>query len=271
MDVYALVKRPFFSRYQRPWRDPEGVDMADWQPRTFPNASGATLRGLFAKGRGASKAVVVFPHPMVADAKGWPLKSGHADLLRDAGYDVFVFDFNGFGESENGGFEFPTDIVAAGHAAAEASPGVPVALFGISMGAGYGVCALDTAGHPFAAAVLESAFTTLDEFWKPYKAPYVLLRALSVLLPRYAHALRPIARIPTIQGVRAILFVYGDEDSATPPTMGERLLAACPLPEADRTLWVVPGAKHLRTFKVAPDAYRERVVAFLDGRFGAPG
>jgi alpha-beta hydrolase superfamily lysophospholipase len=268
MNVYSVLKKPFFGRFQKPWANPEGYVADDWTRVEFPNASGARLVGLHARARtGAPKAVVVVPHPMVAEAKGWAMRSGHTDLLRDAGYDVFVFDFNGFGESENGRFEFPTDIVAAGQAAAKLHPDVPVALLGISMGAGYGVCALDTPDHPFKAAVIENAFTTLDEFWIQYKAPYVLLRTLSALAPTLARTLRPIERITTIQGVQSMFLIYGADDTATPPGMGERLLAACPLPDDKRSLWVVPQARHLRASKAAPDEYRTRVVGFLDAAF----
>jgi pimeloyl-ACP methyl ester carboxylesterase len=205
---------------------------------------------------------------MSGDAKGYLLRSGHADLVRAAGYDVLLFDFNGFGESEDGKFEFPGDIVAAGHKAAELSPELPVALLGMSMGAGYGVCAIDTPGHPFKAAVIESAFTSLDEYWRKFRFAYVVLRMMSALFPKTARTLRPIERIATAQGVESILFIYGDADSSTPASMGERLLAACPLPENRRTLWVVPGGKHLRALNAAPDEYRRRVAELFDSVFG---
>jgi uncharacterized protein len=263
--MYALLKKAFFGPFQKPWRWPDGIPQTDWERVEFTNASGCAMVGLLARARsGPAKATVVVPHPMTADAKAFALKSGHADFLRDAGYDVFVFDFNGFGESVSGKFEFPRDIVAAGHAAAARTPGQPVVLFGISMGAGYGVCALDVAGHPFRAAVLESAFSTLEEFWKRYRFPYLVLRALTVLMPKLAHELRPIDRIRTITGVRDILFIHGDKDVHTPPAMGVRLLDRCPLPDDRKALWIVPGGKHLRTLTAAGDDYRARIVAFFD-------
>ena len=269
--LHALLKKPFFGRFQKPWAWPPSVPESEWTRVTFRNASGATLVGLHGRAAGgAARATVVMPHPMTGDAKGYLLRSGHAALLREGGYDVLLFDFNGFGDSENGRFEFPDDIVAAGRFAQERAPELPVALFGISMGAGYGVCALDTPGHPFRAAVIESAFTSLEEFWIKFRVAYVLLRALSAILPRTAGTLRPIARIRSIAGVEAILFIYGDADSFTPPAMGERLLEACPLPTERRSLWVVPKAKHLRALDAARDEYRRRVVEFFDAQFAAP-
>ena len=41
-------------------------------------------------------------HPMGVEAKGYYLKHGHGMALRQGGFNVLLFDFNGFGESGNG-------------------------------------------------------------------------------------------------------------------------------------------------------------------------
>ena len=192
MLMRSLLKRPFFGRYQRPWTWPADIRKDDWSRVEFPNKSGARLVGLLARARGGvAKGIVVLAHPMAAEAKGWGLTSGHADMLREGGYDVLAFDFNGFGESEDGGFEFPTDIHFAGNFAKGLLPGRPVVLFGISMGAGYGVCAMDSDESPFRVAVIESAFTSLEEFWRRYPLPYYVLRGMSLIMPGLARSLRP--------------------------------------------------------------------------------
>ncbi len=268
MTIVSVMKKPFFGRYQRRWVWPEGIDRDDWRRVEFKNRSGATLVGLYGKAKGSSpKAIVVLPHPMHADAKGYVLKAGHARLLRDGGYDVFAFDFNGFGESEDGRFEFPEDIWHAGHAAAAEAPGLGVALLGISMGGGYGICALDMPDHPFRVAIIEGAFTSLEEYWRPYLLPYALLRLTGWILPAELRRLRPIDRIRGIRGLAGMLFIHGARDRISPPSMGERFHQACPLPPERRVLWVVPDAKHLRTLEIAPDEYRRRVLGFLDAHF----
>jgi pimeloyl-ACP methyl ester carboxylesterase len=206
---------------------------------------------------------------MVAEAKAWAMRSGHARFLREAGFDVMVFDYNGFGESEDGRLEYPDDILAAGNAAKARMPGQPVILYGVSMGAGYGLCALDSSTHPYDAAVIESAFTSLEEFWRRFRVPYLVLRTLGWFLPRLAGQLRPIDRIGRITGLGGILFIYGSEDSLTPPSMGERLRAASRLPPERLDLWVVPGARHLKAFSAAGGEYPRRVLGFLDSVVGA--
>jgi len=268
MRLTSVMKKPFFGRFQKPWVWPEGIDQDQWRRVEFKNRSGATLVGLHGKALGGSpKAIVVLPHPMHADAKGYVLRAGYAGLLREGGYDVFAFDFNGFGESEDGRFEFPEDIWHAGHAAAAAAPGLAVALLGISMGGGYGICALDIPQHPFRVAIIEGAFTSLEEYWRPYLLPYLLLRVAGSIWPAGLRRLRPIDRIRGVQGLAGLLLIHGARDRVSPPSMGERLLGACPLSPERRMLWVVPDAKHLRTLEIAPDEYRRRVLGFLDAHF----
>lgn len=264
MRIAEVLRKPFFGRYQKPWSWPEGVDPSEWTRVEFTNGSGARLVGLHGKARGPAKGVVVLPHPMHAQAKGYMLRAGYADFLREGGYDVFTFDFNGFGESEISGFEFPDDVWRAGQVAAAAAPGLDVALLGVSMGGGYGVCALDMPGHPFQVAVVEGAFTSLEEFWRPYVVPYLALNVIGWLSPRLRRRLWPLRRIRTVRGVRAMMFIHGTRDAVSPPSMGERFLEACPLPRDRRELWIVPEAKHLGALKVARDEFRRRVLAFLD-------
>ena len=33
--LHAALKKPFFGKYQKPWRWPEGVDQAAWERVTF--------------------------------------------------------------------------------------------------------------------------------------------------------------------------------------------------------------------------------------------
>ncbi len=54
-----------------------------------------------------------------------------------------------------------------------------------------------------------------------------------------------------------ILLIHGTADRRTPPSNSERLHAASP---ATTALWLVPGAGHVRSFSVAPQEYRRRVL-----------
>lgn len=265
MNFYALVKKPFFGRYQKPWRWPQRIDPSSWIKIQFDNGRGTPLAGLY--GPAASpqaKGNVVCAHPMGTEAKGYFLKQGHADMLRRHGYNVLLFDFNGFGESQNGDFMYPLDIVAAGRELRARAPGLPLGVFGVSFGAAWLLCALAEEGHGFEAAVAESAFTTLDEFWRPYPVAYAVLKVINQLMPRLRVRLRPVVRIGQISGVSSLLLIHGERDVVTPPQMGERFAAACALPAERRSLWIVPGAEHIKARAAGPEAYDERVVRFFD-------
>ncbi len=272
MNIYALLKKPFFGRYQKPWRWPQQVDRTGWVPIQFDNGRGTRLAGLYGPATSEAKGNVVCAHPMGTDAKGFFLKQGHADMLRSHGYNVLLFDFNGFGESENGDFLYPLDVIAAGRELRARAPGLPLGVIGLSFGAAWLLCALAEEGHGFQAAVAESAFTTLEEFWRRYPVAYAVLMVTSKLMPRLAVRLRPVVRIGAVSGVNSLLLIHGDRDQVTPPEMGERFAAACALPPERRSLWIAPGGEHTKSRAAGPEAYDERVLRCLDEGLGlAPG
>ncbi|GAC1424615.1 MAG: alpha/beta hydrolase [Acidobacteriaceae bacterium] len=267
--VYRLLKKPFFGRYQRPWRWPESVPREGWERVAIDSPSGGRLSGLFAPAEGRAKGAVLCAHPMGVEAKGFFLKRGHANLLRQHGYHVLLFDFNGFGESQSGDFSYPLDVLAAGRKLRERAPGLPLGLLGASFGSSWGLCAMAQPDHPFQAAVLECPFTTLDEYWRRYRVAYYTLKVLNIVLPGEARRLRPIAQVARLSPpLTELLFIYGDRDDVTPREMGERFASACSLPRGSVSLWSVPGAEHTKAIAAAPDEYKQRVVEFFARALG---
>ena len=57
-----------------------------------------------------SKGTIILAHPYLADAKLFFLRRGHAEMYLKLGFDVFLFDFNGFGESPFLNFEYEEDL-----------------------------------------------------------------------------------------------------------------------------------------------------------------
>lgn len=261
--LHRVAKKVFFGRFQKKWRWPEGVPQAEWERVTFRSGNGATLSGLFGAARGSAAAgAVALAHPMGAAAKGFWLKQGHAAFLRDSGFHVLAFDFNGFGESESSTFDFPSDVVAAGDYLRTRLPGVPLSVLGSSFGAGYALCAMAREGHPFRAAVLEGAFPSLPYYWRNYRFPYAVLRASQFLYPRFERELRPILAATRLKGSPRVLLIHGHADTVSPLHVGTDLSAAM----ADRAsveVWEVPDAEHTRALAADPDQYRERVTGFL--------
>ena len=131
------LKKPFFGRFMKPWRWPDGLAVAGWERLAIDSASGSRLVALMQlapRGRG----VVVCAHPMGLAAKGFWLRHGHAQALLEAGYHVVAFDFNGFGESPSTNFDYPLDVIAqvvtAGQRVGAIRDGQPNLLAAIAMG-----------------------------------------------------------------------------------------------------------------------------------------
>jgi pimeloyl-ACP methyl ester carboxylesterase len=261
-----MLKRPFFARYQRPWIWPGSVDPGCWSRVEIRGERGTRLVGLYAPAEGPrAKGTIVCAHPMGNEAKAYFLKRGHADLLRAEGHNVLVFDFNGFGESETGSFEYPLDVLAAGRAAKALWPDVPLALMGTSFGGAWSICALARAPWLFRGAVIEATFTTLDEYWVRYPVPFLMLQSMNALLPELADRLRPVTQMAKVK--RNVLLIYGEHDEVTPVDMGRRLLRAAAEAGTGCSLWVAPRTAHTKALQQDPEAYAARVLPFLESLF----
>lgn len=262
--AYRLFKKPFFGQFVRPWRWPETVDQSQWRRLSIASESGATISALLAPAHTPdAKGAVLMSHPMGAVAKGFWMKYGHAEMLRQAGYHVMVFDLNGFGESTSTTMDYPLDVLAAGQALQAEYPDLPVAVLGSSMGAAMSVCAMAKPDHPFQAAVLESAFPTLLHFWSRHPIPKLGIQLSRLIYPAGERSLRPIHAAKHLVGHPDILMIYGDADEFTPVKDGQLLWHT--LKAKTRTeFWQVPAAKHTHAYAAQPKEYERRVIQFLD-------
>lgn len=267
--LHRVGKKLFFGRYQRPWRWPTDVTTQGWERVTFASASGARLSGIFAPAAHESHGAVALAHPMSVAAKGFWLKHGHADVLRRHGFGVLAFDFNGFGESGSGNFDYPADVLAAGAYLRKRLPSAKLAVLGASFGAGYALCALALETHPFAAAVLEAAFPSLPHYWRRFFLPSIALRASQLVYPRLERDLRPIRAAARVRGNPRVLLIHGDADTITPIGVGRQLQDAM-RGHAPVDLWAVPSAQHNLAFSAGPESYTERVVTFLRSALTQP-
>ena len=261
---YQQFKKPFFGRFMRPWRWPEDVDQEQWHRLSIDSESGSTLSALLAHSTSDQvKGAILMVHPMGVAAKGFWLKYGHADLLRQAGYHVMVFDLNGFGDSTNTTMDYPLDVLSAGRHLKEMFPDLPIGLLGTSMGAAMSVCAMSLPGHPFKAAVLESAFPTLLHFWSRYPIPKLGIQVSKLLYPKGERQLRPLFAASNLVSTPSLFMIYGDQDIFTPVDDGQLLWRA--LKQKTKTeFWQVEGADHTHAYRAQPSEYSSRVVAFFN-------
>lgn len=229
----------------------------------FQSADGTPLYGWFLPAEGPPKGTVVFMH---GNAENISTHIGSVFWLPAEGFNVFLFDYRGFGRSGGkaklGGVHLDA---AAAIERARTLPGVDpdrLVVFGQSIGgaiAVYTVARVERRGVRMVVA--ESTFAgyrriareKLGSSWLTWAFQW----PLSFLIPdRYSPG--PVAaRIAPIP----LLVIHGDADPVVPLAHGRALYDMAAEP---KRLWVVPGGGHIEAFARLGDTYRERLVALFE-------
>jgi len=265
MNIYKILKRPFFGSFMVKWKSPLSPEQnMEWQGISIRSKSGGVIKGLFAKSKtNQQKATIVLGHPMGKEAKGYFIKNGYTALLRENGFNTLVFDINGFGESTHGNFSYHEDIVAIGIKASELNPDIPIGYHGISLGGQMATIAFADTNHKYSFAIIESAATTLEDFWKRFPMAYNMLRLLNILLPRYKKQVRMIDRIKEAKNLKSLLLIYSKSDEWVPVEMGAKFKEHSPV---ETELWTVDNAKHASIMKSEHrDDYAKKILHYFDG------
>lgn len=267
--MYKLLKRPFFGAYMVKWRSPLTQEQQEeWVEFFTASKSGAAIKGLFAQSRTyEEKATIVLGHPMGKEAKGYYLKRGYTDMLLNNGFNVVVFDLNGFGESTHGSFSYYKDIVAIGENAQRFRPHLPVGYHGISLGGQWATIAFADPKHVYKFAIVESAATSLEEFWTLFPAAYKMLKFLQLLMPRYRKRIHMVERIKEAKKLNSLLLIYSQADKWVPLEMGQRYKTNSPVPTE---LWVSPSGEHAELMRsINKKAYQDKILAYFNAAIEA--
>ena len=233
---------------------PSAVGLAEVETVTFPTEDGLVLSGWFVSNRSgaaASGTVIVFNGNAGNRAYRAPL----AVTLRDAGYQVLLFDYRGYGG--NGGAPTEPGLMAdaraaraylLGRADVDASR---LVYFGESLGSAVAIgLAVE---HGPAAMVLRSPFTSLVDVGRVH---YPFLPVTLLLRDRFA-SLDAIGDV-----VCPVLVIAGDQDRIVPVGQSRRLYDAV---RAPKELVIMAGADHNDTELGAGAEMMTAVVRFLSG------
>ena len=260
---HRQLKKPFFGRFMKPWRWPQGVASEGWQRVTIASGSHAELVAVVAETTSQpARGVVVCAHPMGLASKGFWLRNGHAARLLEAGFHVVLFDFNGFGESPSTNFDWPADVVAVGQWARHRFAGLPVHAMGASFGAMNTLNALPYPDFPYERIVAESASATLPLFWKAYPFAHAVLQTGKVFAPAVERSLRAEWCVQQLKPSSRLLLIHSRGDSWTPVFHGDRIQAAAPA-GAQLTRLTLERADHTHGLRDEPDTYWPAVREFL--------
>jgi uncharacterized protein len=243
---------------------PERLHLA-YENVRFASGDGTPLHGwlLPAEGPGPAKGTVVFMH---GNAENISTHIGSVFWLPARGFNVFLFDYRGFGRS--GGkpdLKGANEDAAAAIREARVLPGVDpdrLVVFGQSIGGAIAVYAVATgAREGVRLVVAESTFASYRRIAREKLGGSWLTWAfqwpLSLLIPeRYSPG--PVAaRIAPIP----LLVIHGDADPVVPLHHGRALFDAAAEP---KRMWVVPGGRHIEAFGLPGGAYRDRLVALME-------
>ncbi|RMG95830.1 MAG: alpha/beta hydrolase, partial [Chloroflexi bacterium] len=245
--------------------------ITNWESVNFTTEDGLTLHGWFIPPSPESDgATFILVHGYSANRTAM---IDQATMLHQAGYGVLVFDLRNHGESEGNvttwGYLETADVIAAFHYVQQRPDVNPnqIGLIGKSMG---GAAVIRAAARlPEAKLVVaESTYTSFADNLPviarsmggvpDYYAPIVLWAAERITgVP--LRDVRPVADIAQLSP-RPVLIIQGDQDGLVAPAHAEQLFAAAGQPKA---LYMIPGANHLDIVTKDPEAFAERLLAFV--------
>jgi len=242
------------------------------QAVTFPSFDGTMLAGLLIQ-RQAAKGTVILCHGYRRS------KEQMARFVRlFDGYNIFLFDFRGAGESggffSTLGYHESNDVKAAIgylHQSLPADEFRPLILFGVSMGAAAVLKAAAEMPAGIDALILDSAYAKLqnlvDESAQHFsQVPYWLVSWSACFVQAL---LGPFLSMNPEESCKHVavpsFFIHSATDSITSPLHSVRLCGRMQLRgKALATIWLTPPAKHALSYLAYPYEYARRVHRFLE-------
>jgi len=230
----------------------------------FASVDGTQLNGWFIPARGKRHGTIAYFHGNTKNISG---HLRYVEWLPDHGYDVFLFDYRGYGQSA--GSPDPRgvhDDCVAALAYLRSRTDVDqerIVVFGQSLGGNYALSALADAPHRgIRAAVVEGAFASHREIAQDKMTGYPLPEALRSWLVQFLigdrfDAFSALKRIDDIP----VLLIHGSDDEVVPYRHAQLLYS---IAQGQRELWTVPGGRHLDTFVYRQDPWRRRLIKYLD-------
>lgn len=261
--------RPFLPEYAGAPATPGDLGLA-YEDVRFTTHDGVTLSGwLVPAGRETRTAVIVLHGfsghrlPELAAFVPWLQERHH----------VLQFDFRGHGESDPGpitlGWHERRDVAAAVRFLEGRGLG-PIALFGISMGASTAIVAAPDL--PVAAVVADAPFAELHhpianrmrDVGYPLAEVGARVIVAGAVLRTRSRMRNPLAVVARI-APRPLLIISPAEDRLIDRGQSDRLFERAGEP---KELYRVAGAAHAEAYAVDPEAYRSRVLGFLERHLG---
>ena len=216
----------------------------EYKEHKFHSEDNTTLYGLHIKTPRSSKGLIVLANGMYQNMS---IRFTYWLWAIDAGYDLFIFDYRGYGKShgEADMFGFRDDVTAALEYAHTLDEDKPIVLVGQSMGGTFVIDALALKEYDYVSlAVIDSTFITFSSVMSSFMLRSVILIPFSWL--PYIVTPDELNSIDNIQKVTVpILFISGDEDRIVDHGNTRDLYDKS---TAEKSIWIVKDAGHVKSF-----------------------
>ena len=241
----------------------------DYEDVTFKASDGVKLSGWFLPARGAPRGTVIHFHGNAENMTG---HITFAAWLPRAGYNLLVFDYRGYGQSE--GKVTRKGTILDGHAALNyvlSRPDVdPQRVFAFGQSIGGAVAIVVAAERPeLRAVVVDSSFSSYRRIAAMHLRKMLLFKWLAGLTARLALSADydPIDCVDRL-APRPLLVIASGQDEICFPELSRELYDAAREP---KEFWLIPEAAHTETIFLKFDEARRRITTrFEEGVAVAP-
>jgi uncharacterized protein len=226
----------------------------------FNTVDNVRLHGWWLPSQTQQQGTILFLH---GNAENISTHIGSVFWLPPVGFNVFLFDYRGYGLSEG-----TTDVDGL-HRDVEAAlttvkqrfnASSHLIVFGQSLGASLAITSLAKSAHREAvrAIIIDSSFTSYRQLAQEKLASFWLTWALqwplSLSINDTYQPIKDIARLSPIP----ILIIHGTADQVVPVHHAKQLYAAAKQP---KQLWLIPNGKHIQSLE--PVETRQRLLDYL--------
>lgn len=260
---------PISDASLNPWRGdfrtPSDVGLAADEVY-FRNTSGKRLRAWLFTADDAEQTVLF----CMGNSGNISLMMPYAKILQDAGFEVLMFDYQGFGESE--GIASVTSLLTDCKAAMDfliesrQRERKDIGIFGVSLGS---VLALALAAeYQVGAVAVEDIFIPnkeVDRLARHYvrKDDMLAQLALSTLKTVFLQDVDPIRNIKRVSS--PVFFMHGINDWLLPPSGTMTVAAAC---ESPKRVWIMEQTGHApESLEVNETEYESQLQTFFQSAF----
>lgn len=251
----------FYYPNTQVYGSPRDLDLA-YESLDFSAADGTALHGLFFPAQGRTRGTVLHLHGNAGNVSG---HFQHVAWLPAAGWNVFCFDYRGYGKSQ--GRTTRQGTVNDAHGALDYLLSRPelasdcIVAFGQSLGGAVGIV-LAAQRREIRAIAVDGAFDDYRRvaFHHVMRNPLLLVVGFWVPWLLMDKGLDPIDYVGRI-APRPILIVQGTKDRVVSAKMAERLHAAAGEP---KELWLVEGADHYEALRDLPHLSQPRLLRFFE-------